>query len=83
MKDNNKSNSDNRITSDSKEMTLEEHFDVLDDIISSMEVPDVSLDDSFELYKKGLNQIKAANEMLEGIEKAMLILNEDGSLEEF
>ena len=83
MKDNNKSNSDNRITSDSKEMTLEEHFDVLDDIISSMEAPDVSLDDSFELYKKGLNQIKAANEMLEGIEKAMLILNEDGSLEEF
>ena len=83
MKDNNKSNSDNRITSDSKEMTLEEHFDVLDDIISSMEVPDVSLDDSFELYKQGLNQIKAANEMLEGIEKAMLILNEDGSLEEF
>ena len=83
MKDNNKSNSDNRITSDSKEMTLEEHFDVLDDIISSMEASDVSLDDSFELYKKGLNQIKAANEMLEGIEKAMLILNEDGSLEEF
>ena len=83
MKDNNKSNSDNRITSDSKEMTLEEYFDVLDDIISSMEAPDVSLDDSFELYKQGLNQIKAANEMLEGIEKAMLILNEDGSLEEF
>ena len=83
MKDNNKSNSDNRITSDSKEMTLEEHFDVLDDIISNMEAPDVSLDDSFELYKQGLNQIKAANEMLEGIEKAMLILNEDGSLEEF
>ena len=83
MKDNNKSNSDNRITSDSQEMTLEEHFDVLDDIISSMEAPDVSLDDSFELYKQGLNQIKAANEMLEGIEKVMLILNEDGSLEEF
>ena len=83
MKDNNKSNSDNRITSDSKEMTLEEHFDVLDDLISSMEAPAVSLDDSFELYKQGLNQIKAANEMLEGIEKAMLILNEDGSLEEF
>ncbi|MEE1305852.1 MAG: exodeoxyribonuclease VII small subunit [Agathobacter sp.] len=77
MKDNNKVNNDN------KGMTLEEHFDVLDDIISSMEASDVSLDDSFELYKQGLNQIKAANEMLESIEKAMLILNEDGSLEEF
>lgn len=69
--------------SDSKELTLEERFEVLDGIIEQMEASDVSLDKSFELYKQGLNEVKEANEMLEDIEKAMMILNEDGSLEEF
>ena len=33
--------------------------------------------------KNGLEEIKAANAMLDDIEKAMLVMNEDGSLEEF
>ena len=41
------------------------------------------MDDSFELYKKGLTEIKAANDSLDRIEKAMLVLNENGELEEF
>ena len=48
-----------------------------------MEAGDVSLDTSFELYKNGLEEIKAANAMLETIEKAMLVMNEEGNLEEF
>ena len=48
-----------------------------------METGDITLDQSFELYKNGLEEIKAANAMLDDIEKAMLIMNEDGSLEEF
>ena len=48
-----------------------------------METGDTTLDKSFELYKNGLEEIKAANAMLETIEKAMLVMNEDGSLEEF
>ena len=34
-------------------------------------------------YEPTLEEIKEANAMLENIEKAMLILNEDGVLEEF
>ena len=48
-----------------------------------METGDITLDQSFELYKNGLEEIKAANAMLDEIEKAMLVMNEDGSLEEF
>ena len=48
-----------------------------------MESGEVSLDDSFELYKKGLAEIKAANDSLDRIEKAMLVLNENGELEAF
>ena len=48
-----------------------------------METGDITLDTSFEFYKSGLEEIKAANDMLDAIEKAMLVMNEDGSLEEF
>ena len=69
--------------SDDKTITLEERFEHIEEIINKMETGDVSLDMSFELYKNGLEEIKAANTMLDDIEKAMLVLNEDGSMEEF
>lgn len=66
-----------------KQMSLEEHFEHIEEILEQMETGDVSLDMSFELYKNGLEEIKAANSMLDEMEKAMLVMNEDGSLEEF
>ena len=69
--------------SDNKNISLEERFENIEDIIEKMEAQDVSLDASFELYKNGLEEIKAANAMLDDMEKAMLVMNEDGSLEEF
>ena len=69
--------------SENKEVSLEERFEQIEEIIGQMETGDVSLDQSFELYKNGLEEIKAANAMLDEMEKAMLVLNEDGSLEEF
>ena len=70
--------------SENKEtITLEERFDTIEGILEQMESGEISLDESFELYKKGLSEIKAANESLDLIEKAMLVLNENGELEEF
>jgi len=69
--------------SNEKAVSLEERFEHIEEIIETMETGDVSLDKSFELYKNGLEEIKAANAMLDDMEKAMLILNDDGSLEEF
>ena len=69
--------------SDKNTVSLEERFEHIEDIIHEMETGEVSLDKSFELYKTGLEEIKLANTMLDDMEKAMLILNEDGSLEEF
>lgn len=69
--------------SDENKVSLEERFENIEEIISKMETGDVTLDQSFELYKNGLEEIKAANAMLDDMEKAMLIMNEDGSLEEF
>ncbi|MBQ6812395.1 MAG: exodeoxyribonuclease VII small subunit [Agathobacter sp.] len=69
--------------SDKANVSLEERFEHIEEIISEMETGEASLDKSFELYKNGLEEIKLANAMLDDMEKAMLILNEDGSLEEF
>ena len=66
-----------------KNVSLEERFAHIEEIIEHMESGDITLDKSFELYKSGLEEIKAANAMLETIEKAMLVMNEEGSLEEF
>ena len=66
-----------------KTLTLEERFAHLALIVARMEDADVSLDEAFELYKKGLDEVKSANDMVQGMEKAMLVLNSDGQLEEF
>lgn len=66
-----------------KEKTLEERFAELEMIIEKMEKADVTLDQSFELYKQGVSEVKAANELMDTIEKAILVLNEEGQLEEF
>ena len=62
---------------------LEERFSMREDILGKMEDENVTLDQSFDLYKQGIEQIKAANADLDRIEKAMLVINEDGELEEF
>ena len=64
-------------------ISLEEQFASIEEIIGKMEAGEATLDETFDLYKKGLEKIKAANAMLDNMEKAMLIMNEDGSLEEF
>ena len=66
-----------------KTLTLEVRFAHLEQIVARMEDADVSLDEAFELYKKGLDEVKSANDMVQGMEKAMLVLNSDGQLEEF
>ena len=69
--------------SEEKKISLEERFEKLEENVSKMEDSSVSLDESFELYKTGLDEIKEANMALDKIEKAMLVLGQDGQLEEF
>ena len=69
--------------SDEKKISLEDSFVNLEEIIKQMESPDVTLNQSFDLYKKGLDEIKNANSLLDKIEKEMLVINAEGELEEF
>lgn len=66
-----------------EEMSLEDTFRQIEDIIQHMENPEVSLDESFKLYQNGIMKLKACNNMLDEVEKKMQILNSEGELEEF
>lgn len=68
---------------ENKERSLEERMDDLEQLIEKMEDENISLDDSFALYKQGLAEIQEAGDMLDEMEKAMLVLSQDGNLEEF
>ncbi len=63
--------------------TLEELFAGLEEVVSAMEQQEVSLEDSFQLYHKGMDMLKACSERLDKIEKKMLVLDEEGKVHEF
>mgnify|MGYP002519542979 FL=1 len=64
-----------------KERKLEENFSVLEELIGRLEEEDISLEDAFTAYSKGMNLLKQCNEQIERVEKQVLKLNEEGGLE--
>ena len=65
------------------EKTIEDAFKELDLLAQKLEDRETSLEESFLLYKKGLELLKYCNNKLDTVEKKMQLLNEDGSLSEF
>ncbi len=65
-----------------KTFKLEESFDKLDEIIESLEKPDISLENSFTLYQEGMKLLKACNDSIDKVEKELMILGENGESNE-
>lgn len=68
---------------DKKEETLEEMFTQLESVIKTMEQGDVPLEETFDLYHKGMNMLKSCNDKIDKVEKKMLILDDKGEAHEF
>lgn len=66
-----------------KEKSLEETFLEIEGIIGKMEQEEVTLEDSFALYQKGMEELKNCNRILDQVEKKMQMINANGELEEF
>lgn len=62
---------------------MEEVFEALEDVTAQLEKEQVSLEESFALYHKGMDLLKICNEKIDKVEKKMLILDEDGEQHEF
>lgn len=68
---------------ENKENTIEESFEAIEEIITKLESGDISLDDSFALYKAGMEELKNANAKIDQTKKAVMAINKDGSLNVF
>lgn len=71
------------MTEEKKEIKLEEAFEKLDGMLDELESPDISLEESFQVYQEGMKLLKQCNEIIDRVEKSVLKLNENGELEEF
>lgn len=68
---------------ENQEKTLEEAFAELDQMLMKLSDKDTALEESFQVYAEGTRLLKYCNEKLDKVEKKMLVLSEEGELNEF
>ena len=71
------------VTEQQDELSVETAFQELDRLADRLEDQETSLEESFSLYKKGMELLKYCSEKLDTVEKKMLQINEDGTFSEF
>ena len=64
-------------------LSLEEAFDRIEDVIANLEAEEITLEQSFREYNKGMKLLHYCNETIDRVEKKVLQINEDGGLDEF
>ena len=66
-----------------KELSIEESMTKLSETISFLESEEISLEDSLKAYEQGVKYVKLCNEALDAAEKKVLVIRENGELDEF
>ncbi|MFT4146608.1 MAG: exodeoxyribonuclease VII small subunit [Mobilitalea sp.] len=61
-----------------QEFELETAFQELEQIMDTLEKPEISLEASFALYQEGMKLLKACNDSIDKVEKELIILSENG-----
>ena len=64
-------------------ISLEEAFEKLDTLIAELEKPENSLEASFRAFEQGMQLVKYCNDNIDRVEKKVLVLSQDGELDEF
>jgi exodeoxyribonuclease VII small subunit len=67
--------SDNK---DNNNLTLEENMRALDEVIRELEKGDLTLEQSFEMYKKGMDLLMKCNNSVDKVEKELQIMESEG-----
>lgn len=71
------------MSEEAKELSLEENFARLEELIERLESDDIPLEEAFHAYNEGMTVLKRCNDQIDRVEKQVLKLNEEGKLEEF
>ena len=66
-----------------EDLTIEESLQELDLIAQRLESREISLEDSFVMYQKGMELLRQCSDKIDTVEKKMLKINEDGGFSEF
>lgn len=66
-----------------EEKSLEKVFAELDLLAEKLEDRETSLEDSFLLYRQGMELLKFCSDRLDTVEKKILQINENGAFSEF
>ena len=66
-----------------EEISLEENFSRLEEIMEKLESDDIPLEDAFKAYSDGMKLLKTCNDQIDRVEKQVLKLTEEGRLEAF
>lgn len=61
--------------------SLEEMLSSLEECVNRMETGELSLEQSFEAFKEGIELVKQCNESIDMVEKEVVKLMDDGSIE--
>ena len=60
---------------------LQKRTAAIEELLEQLEAEDISLEDAFAAYSKGMNVLKQCNEQIDRVEKQVMKLNEEGALE--
>ncbi|MDD3360550.1 MAG: exodeoxyribonuclease VII small subunit [Hespellia sp.] len=66
-----------------EDMSLEDIFQSLEGIVTQLESDQISLEDSFTLYNRGMNMLKECNDKIDTVEKKIKVLDEAGKEQDF
>lgn len=66
-----------------EELSVEEAFVQIEEVIANLEAEEITLEQSFQEYNRGMRLLQHCNETIDRVEKKVLKINEDGGLDEF
>lgn len=84
-----KQESEDRLMNDEQQeqgrddLSLEEAFEQIEEVISHLETEEITLEQSFLEYNRGMKLLQHCNEKIDRVEKKVLQINENGGLDEF
>lgn len=64
-------------------MTLEEGFSKVEEMIAKLQEEELPLEQSFALYKEGMELLKNCTEKIDYVEKQVKIMSGEGELDDF
>lgn len=66
-----------------EDMKLEDAFMLVQETVEKLEDSQISLEESFRLYEQGMKVLKHCNDCIDQVEKKVMMIQENGSLDEF